>query len=389
MLKKIALSKYEFHDFFNDVFVKHHTYPFSKTILNNTSNKQLNTLNSTKDSFKVKSKIHYINQIPPYITLQQIDTYKSFKFKLYQGYLVDIKQFDSIESYMNKQFGSKSRSKIRSYVKRLETCFDISYKMYFGEINKNDYYNLFDALEIMIERRFVERGDEHQAANDWLYYRERFYELILNKKASLFVIYDNEKPIDINLNYHHDHVLINYIRAYDIDYSKFRLGYIDILKQLEWCFNNNHHIFDLCYGNLDYKKQWCNTVYTFENQILFYKKSIQNICIGNLIIAFYKLKVKLHKKAKLHTKTNTIDTNQEQKNEVINVNLIDLEAFTATQLHTVIDIETTSYAFLRKLVYEYLYLNFESKNNTTIFKVTTEPNSYIIAGKKSVKVLLK
>lgn len=212
MLKKLLLSKYTFHDFFDDFNVNRNKYVFYKSIINKTTNLNIDAVYGVKEVNNSNSKIHYVNQIPPYINIVPVETYKSFKFDFYNGYLIDIKDFESLDAYMVQQFGSKSRSKIRTYIKRLETCFNISYKMYFGNIDKNDYEALFDVLEIMIERRFLERGDIHEAANDWLFYKEIFYQLIRDKKASMFVIYDNDKPIDINLSYHYDNILINYIR---------------------------------------------------------------------------------------------------------------------------------------------------------------------------------
>lgn len=389
MLKKLLLSKYSFHDFFDDFNVKRNKYAFYKSIINKTTNLNIDAVYSVKEANNSNAKIHYVNQIPPYINIVPVETYKSFKFNFYNGYLIDIKGFESLDAYMAHQFGSKSRSKIRTYIKRLETCFNISYKMYFGNIDKNDYEALFDVLEIMIERRFLERGDEHQAANDWAFYKEIFYQLILDKKASMFVIYDNDKPIDINLSYHYDKILINYIRAYDIDYSKFRLGYIDISKQLAWCFTNNYHIFDLCFGNLDYKRQWCNKVYTFENQILYYKKSLLNIIIGNIIIICYKLKVRIGKQDKLETNSNTTEINSDLKNEPLSFDYVALENFIKSNIHSEINIEDEAYAFLRKPVYDFLYLNFEFKNNITIFKVINEPNVFLIKGKnKASKIVI-
>lgn len=380
MLKKLLLLKYAFHDFFHDFIVKRNKYAFYKAIINNTTNLNIDTTDNIKEVKNSNAKIHYVNQIPPYITIVPVETYKSVKFNLYNGYLIDIKDFESLDAYMAHQFGSKSRSKIRTYIKRLETCFNISYKMYYGNIDKNNYEALFDVLETMIERRFLERGDVHQAANDWVFYKEIFYQLIRDKKASMFVIYDNDKPIDINLSYHYDNILINYIRAYDIDYSKFRLGYIDISKQLAWCFTNNYHIFDLGFGNLDYKRQWCNKVYTFENQILYYKKSLPNIIIGNIIIIYYKLKVRIGKHNKLETNFNTTEKNAGLKNEPLSFDVA-LENTIKSDIHTEINIEDKAYAFLRKPVYDFLYLNFESKNNITIFKVMNKPNTFLIKGK--------
>ncbi len=63
------------------------------------------------------------------------------------------------------------------------------------------------------------------------------YPLILEKKASLFVIYNKETPMAITYNYHTEDTLIDAITVFDIDYSKFNIGYVNNLKLLNWCFD--------------------------------------------------------------------------------------------------------------------------------------------------------
>ena len=47
-----------------------------------------------------------------------------------------------------------------------------------------------------------------------------------------------------------------------------------------------------------------------------------------------------------------------------------------------IDINQNEYAFLRKAVYEFQYLSFESKETVTVFKISGTDNSYIINNKR-------
>src|SRR5690606_41905928 len=62
--------------------------------------------------------------------------------------------------------------------------------------------------------------------------------LFRSKRASFFVIYDGDHPIEISLNYHLNDVLFSSISSFDIDYAKFGLGHIEIHKQLEWCLEH-------------------------------------------------------------------------------------------------------------------------------------------------------
>ena len=56
---------------------------------------------------------------------------------------------------------------------------------------------------------------------------------------------------------------------------------------------------------------------------------------------------------------------------------------------TIIDINTEEYAFLRKPVYDFQYINFESSSSITVYKLENNNDSYVIVGiKKKQKVRL-
>tara|TARA_R110002050_G_scaffold296426_1_gene456396 strand:- start:43113 stop:44300 length:1188 start_codon:yes stop_codon:yes gene_type:complete len=389
MIKKLLLSKFNIYDFYNTTIIKRLNTPFYDKVINTTNNEEIKSFLKPEDTFNLKNNIYYITYIPSFVKTKINKKLKQISFHRFNGYLADIKNYSSIQEYMAHQFGSKSRTKIRSYVRRLETCFNVTYKFYYGNIETQTYNALFNNLEFMIKRRFDQRGDEHQAIKNWDYFKQTTYQSILNKKASLFVIYDNDKPIDICLNYHYDNILIDYIRAYDIDYSKFRLGYIDILKQLEWCFENNHTIFDLGPGILTYKKQWCNVTYKFKNHIIFNKSSLINGVLAQFIVLIYKLKIYLDKKNIIEDKANNSSNKSDNESTplFIDYKFEVKEVFKNIKLedkHVKINIEDEDYSFLRKEIYEYLYLNFENKNNINVYSIKNEPDSYIVIGKKNI-----
>ncbi len=62
-------------------------------------------------------------------------------------------------------------------------------------------------------------------------------------------MYHDKNPISIGLNLINGKLIYRYIKAYDVDYSKFYIGLIDIVKQLEWCFERKFEIFDLLKGD--------------------------------------------------------------------------------------------------------------------------------------------
>lgn len=368
--------------------------PLFNQIINTTTGKPLKNDISNDKKPSSKNKIYYITYVPLFAEINLNSRFKKRSFNRFNGFLIHLENFDSIHDYMSKQFGAKSRSKIRSYVKRLETCFNISYKVYFGEIDEEVYENLFTELALMIKSRFDQRGEEHQAMEDWNYYKTTTLKNILNKNASLFVIYDNEKPIDICINYHYEHIILNSIRAFDIDYSKFRLGYIDIYKQVEWSFENNITIFDLGPGILTYKEQWCNVIYKFKNYLIYNKRSPIITVFSLFLLLFYKLKIFLDSKKIVLDKENTNKdaVNIKVKGTLAQKEQIEIEEInipTKTELkqgYIKIDFELKEFSFLRNVIYDYLYLNFDHKNRVRVYKSNNQPRLFILIGKKVLRL---
>ena len=120
--------------------------------------------------------------------------------------------------------------------------------------------------------------------------------MILSKQAALFVVYDKDKPIAITLLNFSNNVMIDVIRVFDIDYSKFRLGTVSIMKQLEWCIENNFEALDFSKGYFEYKKRWTNKLYWFEYHIYYDKKSFLAKILARLYKNFFAFKLFLRKK---------------------------------------------------------------------------------------------
>lgn len=394
-MKQIVLyiiKKVTFLNFYITTLIKHEDLPFYDEVINNITNKPIVI---SKSNTKTKNKPYLIEEIPPFIQTKLNKKMSKFSFKRITGFLVDLKGVKSIEDYMNNQFGAKSRSKIRSYIRRLNTCFNISYKMYYGDIERTEYEKIFNTLDRIIEERFKQRGENHNASKYWNFYRGKTYKLLKEKKASIFVIYDNDKPIDICINFHYDAVLLNDIRAFDIDYAKFRIGYIDIYKQLEWCLENNISIFDLSAGVFSYKKQWCNVTYKNTNEIIYRKYSFKSMVISFCLYLMFKIKILLSNKGFIFDK---IDESADMKDlpsyhnkgEKVDIFNFKINKYKTTKddILTPIDIEDSNYKPLRKSLYDYLYLNFENKNHIKLFKIENQINTFYLEGKDTVKFTL-
>ena len=387
---RLPFIKYSKYNFSFDFFQKQHISPFYNKLFNYINYEEVLSPNFESED-AIGNTIHEIKFIPSYFSLETpllTGKYKFIKYNRVKNFRINLDGFSNAEHYLEDQMGSKSRSQLRRRINRLETCFNIKYTFYYGQITKQEYDCLFNALELLIERRFTQRGDAYSLKDKWDYIRESTFQLILDKKASFFVIYDENKPIDICLNYHFKNIVQHLIRSYDIDYSKYWVGQIDIYKQLDWCFLNNFKIFDFMWGELVYKTRWSNEISIFEHHFIFKNDNPLKSLFVKILINLYKIsdhvKQKSIYKSLVKAKSNftqNIKGKSEKKDSVIKLETI--SKMPLKDAITVININNEYYKFLRKTVYDFQYINFENTANIKVFKINSATNSYIIQGTKS------
>ena len=299
------------------------------------------------------------------------------------GYAILLKEHNSLEAILKSEYKKSFRDNIRRVVNRLETCFDVRYEFYFGDIDKNLYDKLMSNLKSMLVKRFDQRGDSTHVLNNWQRYLESTYTFILQKRASIFVIYANEKIIHVCLNHHFKNILFVSIPSYDINYSKFALGNISIYKLLEWCIENNYVMLDMAYGDFEYKRRWSNYNYTFEHHIISPKNKPQLYILAIIHVFIIKIKnilkgfnvdefVKKAKSSK-QKKSNYQDDIQYTIETKTNINLTDLSK---------VDHYNLNNDLLLKLIYDFLY---NSKLNIKDINVYAHINkkAFIIEGNDS------
>ena len=205
------------------------------------------------------------------------------------GYAISLGKDMNPDQYVKQQFGSNAKT-IRRYVNRLEACFNVSYKMFYGEIEYNTYMFIMTSLRSMLVKRFAQRNTTNSELQIWDEVVNDSYAQILEKKASLFVIYNESTPIEISLNYHFYKILFISTSSYDIDYAKFGLGHVEIYKQIEWCLANGVQIFEMGDGELDYKRRWSNAIYNFEHHVIYPKNSLVKKGMAQLEIGKIKFR---------------------------------------------------------------------------------------------------
>ena len=73
--------------------------------------------------------------------------------------------------------------------------------MHIGDISKSEYDFIFSEFRRLLEKRFTDKQVSNNNLNEkeWNFYYDVAYPLIVEKKAALFVVYDNDKPIGLSL----------------------------------------------------------------------------------------------------------------------------------------------------------------------------------------------
>ena len=220
--------------------------------------------------------VFVIQDIPEFIALG-LDTstsrYKVSKIRQYKGYLVHLSPFKNLDAYLAAQLSSRNRKKLRSKKRKLEAAHKIRYAFYYGAIEKQEYHHLFDAFYDFLEKRFKEKEIINNNLRKWDYYRELILPMVLEKRASLFVIYADERPVTIGMQFHLSRTVFSYVQSYDLDFSQYNMGDISAMKRLEWCFEQGFDTFDLSVGETDYKVKWCNHPYNLYYHVFYDSKS--------------------------------------------------------------------------------------------------------------------
>ncbi len=329
-----------------------------------------------------KHKVYSVFLIPDYLELSLKEPGKFSQTTITQknlGYTIRLDGNFDIDAHLKTRFKSNHKV-IRRYKRRLESCFNIDYRMIYGEVEKKEYEHLMSALKGMIVRRFNQLNSSNENLDKWDEIKNLSYKLMKEKKASLFIIYNNKTPIDISLNFHVDEIMFASIGSYDIDYEKFGLGHVEIYKMLEWCVGNNYKMMEMGYGDWDYKRRWSNHMYQFKHQIVFDKTSFFASMLGHLNITTIKIKEKLKDK-NLHLWLKK--WSKPKRKGTVQMECIGMDKdfqFSKNQSVHEIDINNEENDFLKKQLYDFLYSSTEHIENVKVFKMKNQDNSYVFKG---------
>ena len=137
---------------------------------------------------------------------------------------------------------------------------------------------------------------------------------------------------------------------------------------------------------MEYKRKWSNYIYNFEHHVVFLNNSFKLKYFGK--VEFIKVKIKEYLKSKKMdvlirsikerlSGVNKINpSNKDLEYEITNVAFHDInndDWITA-------DWHNEEYAFLRKHIYNFLYINIQNINDIDVLKDCQGANSYLIKG---------
>ncbi len=309
------------------------------------------------------------------------------KIKQYPGYLIELYKYKDFNDYSKKTFSKNTNKKLKKYQKRLELCFNIKYQMYCGDITMEEYDFIFDCFKKLLEKRFTDKQTINNNLNpeEWAFYYDVAFPMILEKKASLFVVYEGSNPIAVTLNYFSENILFDAITVFDMNYSKFNLGKIALANLISWCFENNIQYFDFSKGYFDYKTHWMSKKYDLEYHLFFDKSSLISTVIGKTIKKYFELKQYLREKGlnnKLHELTFRLKGNH---NESVTSSTFSFSEITQKYKdYELLEVKSPAkeHTALKSAINEFLFLNSESLYDLKVMKVLDKQSTYLFIGKK-------
>lgn len=218
--------------------------------------------------------------IPEYLTAETVDSLSDFKVKpirQYKGFACNLDGYTDVADYLKENLGKSTIKNIRTRKRQLESRFNVVYKFYSGEIDKEHYDFLFDRFYHMLKNRFDEKKTYNRYLLDWKHYFEMIYPMLLKNEALLSVIYANDEPISISLEFCLEDICFGYIHGYDSNYHRYQLGDIRMVILLEWLIANKFRFFDTLMGETVFKAKWSNHIYNFHYDVFYKKNSISSL----------------------------------------------------------------------------------------------------------------
>ncbi|MCR9227849.1 MAG: GNAT family N-acetyltransferase [Flavobacteriaceae bacterium] len=218
----------------------------------------------------IENRSFVLQDVPGYVDLildQHQKKFSTHTIITQHTHVIELERYLDGNQYMEQHFGPKTRSSLRRYKKRLEECFDIRYEVFQGSIDKKWYNEIFEQLRTLMIRRFKEKNEENYELPHLDQIKADLYPMLLQNRATLFVIYANGEPVSIRINMMKDKLAFYILSAYNPDYDVFRLGKLDMWQNVSWFINQGYTTYDLLKGYAYIKEKWADR--TYANNLVF------------------------------------------------------------------------------------------------------------------------
>lgn len=238
------------------------------------------------------AKLFAIQDVPGYLNMKMdpnVDFLQHRTITTQQTYVIDLDGYSDIGEYLEKHLGAKSRSSLRRYKKKLESCFSIHCHTYYGNIDRTQYDTLFENLRDLMTRRFEQKKEQNYELQHLEEIKKDIYPKICQKQASIFVIHADGSPISIRINLMKGKLAYYLLSAFDPDFEIFRIGKLDMWYNINWMMDHGYEKYDLLKGYGYIKKRWSDSVYP--NNLVFVNHDGSLLGQIKFFLMFYRTKV--------------------------------------------------------------------------------------------------
>ncbi len=347
-------------------------------------------INSNENDYR--NKVFFLRDIPSYFSLNKKNSGNNLKLRSvpqYKGLLADIRNFDSVTSYLRTRVSANRLRYYRKCKRRLEHSFQIKYEYNYGVITKKHHDTIIETYHMLMNKRYQEKGEQLIGGSQQsdAFFKELSYELVNDKKAIFIIIYDADNPICISFSYVLAKVVIASRIVFDTDYKKFGLGHIEIKKLLEWSFEKGKKIVDFSKLEYPYKHKWCNYVYKFEFHFWYDSNSIKATLVSWVLASMYRFVQELrernwhHRFHKLKTfikKTPNIESEVSVKINYLPVEKAIPSSYTEVPLHEYYS------GYLKRLVNDFLYKYVLNLDEIVLYRSLENSDQFLLKKKNSV-----
>ena len=259
-----------------DLFNQQRLHPFYKSPVQNKLTQSYYRLAPYEAEYRRRGNLFKIADIPGYLAaeLYILPGFATKSVRQYKGFLLDLSNYKTVEEYLLNRLSGRSRRRLRNKKRALNHNHSVRLEVFYGAIGEQQHDELMHFFKDFLKKRFDAKKTYNNYLDKWDYYHKLSFEKINMGLASLFVLYDAQKPICITLNFHYEDVIFSELEGFDMAFSQYGLGDISMLNHLEWCLQNDVKIIDLSMGETNFKNKWCNHSYNFDCHLHYEKNNV-------------------------------------------------------------------------------------------------------------------